>query len=341
VISNSLPLIHIRVFNRRARAWLGLFVGVSLLFLSTSSALMAAGSANEITTPSDFSFGIWTTGTISETNIGCAVAAEDRGGRWALRIYKINVRNLDTGDGFYLYLDGDPNNSGNKRIEVGIEYADLLNGNTFEILSQNRYDSSPHNGQPPGCPDGNNAALRVSISDSELSSKVGGYYVGEFDIWLKEGNTEVPSLGSFEISVTVGGVAQVQISHLDNIAFGQYGRTGNLSADEHFCVYSSNNNGGYRLSVSSNSQDSSGNFYMQGDAFGSVIPLSVSFAATGVGSGTTPVTSNVVSANGDSNSTDCFGSDNATLTLFMAEADLQAAKSDSYTDLLTILVEPE
>lgn len=336
MITNS--LFNCSVPSRRALS--NLILIVFSLTLMTLGASNTHGASNELSieTPNDYDFGTWTTGSLSDTTLSCAVSF--RGNKQ--KNYRIKVENVDTGDGLYLYRNGVTSSTGNERIEVTIEHTDVLNGgNPYEVLFEDVYENQSHEGHEPGCPSGDNSSLRVSISASELSGKLGGDYIGYFDLWIKESNSEVSTTTSFAIEITVGAVSQVQISRLDTVAFGQYGSSGNLSFDEHFCVHSSASNGGYRLSVSSTNQDSNGNFYMADDSSGATIPLSILFSASGSGSGTIGMTSNAVSANGDSGSTNCSNTDNATLTMVMTEAVLQAAETGSYSETLEILVEPE
>lgn len=322
--------------SRALSKWIWIAFSLTLISLGTSNTY---GQSDELSieTPSDYVFGTWTTGSLSQTTLSCVVAV--RGGK--TKNYKTKVVNVDTGDGFYLYRNGVTSSTGNERIEVTFEHTDTLQGsNPYELLYHDNYESQPHTGQDQGCPNGDNSSLKVSISASELSGKLGGDYIGYFDQVIRESSLEASTMQAFAVEVTVGAVAQVQISHLDGISFGQYGSTGDLSADEHFCVHSSAANGAYRLSVSSNNQ-ASGNFFMVDSSINASIPMAVLFSASGSGSGTIPMTSNSVSATGDSSSTDCSGGDNATLTMSLTEADLLAAKTGSYVETLIIFVEPE
>jgi len=325
---------------------LGRVLMVFMFSLSVMNQATAARGDNQaiyIDAPANYNFGLWANaGNLSDIKTSCAVATQIQGSNGlSSKNYSVKVTNLDTGDGFYLYLDGNTSNTGNRRIEVSIKHADILAGTPFEFLYSDLYESQKHPGQLPGCVSGHNSALKVDIGSAELSSKIAGDYVGNFEIWIKEGGDEFPSPTSFSISVSVGGFAKVQISHLDTVSFGQYSGTGNLSADESFCVYSEGINGAYRISLSSASQDSSGNFYMTESASGDQLPLQIFFSDSGFGSGTIPMTSNYVSAIGDFNDTNCSGNDNATLSMLLAASDLQSARSGIYQDVITILVEPE
>lgn len=325
--------------NRALSNLILMIFSTMLVALSANNAQAASGGNTILTieTPDDYNFGTWTTGSLSQTTLSCAVAERDN----KTKNYKTKVENLDTGDGFFLYRNGVTSSIGNERIQVTIEHTDTLQGsNPYELLYENVYENQKHKAQEDGCPNGDNSSLKVSISNSELSTKLAGNYIGYFDQWIKEGKKKAVTTSPFTIEITIGAVSQVQISRLDTVAFGQYGRSGNLSADEHFCVHSSASGGGYKISVSSENE-ASGNFYMVDDSTGATIPLSILFSASGSGSGTINMASNTVSAIGDSGSTNCSNTDNATLTMLMTEADLLAAETGSYSERLEILVEPE
>jgi hypothetical protein len=324
--------------------WVVLLLWVALLSFAVISKAQADNARQLIAveTPQDFDFGVWANaGSLSSTAIGCAAAAQEGKGGLGTKNYTVKVENLDTGNGFYLYRNGDAKSTGTSRIAIQILHADILEKSLYEVLKENTYELQKHIGQLPGCPKGKNSALRVNISSTELAGKLGGDYVGEFELWIKEGGDEFSSGGSFRVFISIGGVAQVQVSGLDNIDFGSHAGIGDLRADEAFCVFSSGAKGGYRLSLSSDQQDSAGTFYMTNVMSGQTVAMSILFAADGTGPGYIPMTDNFVSANGDSTNTDCLGKENATLSFLILEADLQAASTGSYHQLIRVLVEPE
>lgn len=292
-----------------------------------------------IETLQDYDFGTWANaGSLSTSNTVCAVAW-DSGAGGKERNYSVRVDAL-AGSGYTLFLDGDSSANASSRIQINIDHADSLNSSPYETLVEGQWENQKQKGQAPGCPNGDNSDFRVSIESTELSGKLGGTYFAYFQQSIREGNDTATALGSFAVSVTIGGVPQVQISQLDSINFGQHSGLGDLSASESFCIYSSAVAGAYRMSISSTAQDSAGHYLTE--SLGSDrIPLTILYSANGTGPGTTPVTDNFVSGNGDSASTNCSGSNNTTLTLQLSELDLQAASSGSYTEQLTLLIEPE
>jgi len=307
--------------------------------LSLSIEDSRAATVLSLETARDYEFGIWANaGSLSATQSLCAVAWEDKNNQ--ARNYHIRTRNLMGSGGFYLYLDGDNSATGTSRIEIQMSHADISDSNSFETLLENVWESQKQRGQSPGCPNGPNSALRVNIDSMSLANKLGGDYIGHFQATIREGGSEVDSIGTFAVSITIGGVPQVQISHLDSIDFGAHTGRGDLSASESFCIYSSAPNGAYRLSISSAGQDANGH-YLEELSGTDRIPLTVLYANSGTGPGTTPITNNYVYGNGDSINTNCSGNDNTTLTLRLAEADLQTASTGRYSGQITILVEPE
>ncbi len=291
-----------------------------------------------IETARDYNFGIWANaGNLSSTQTLCAVAWDAKN---AGRNYSVLLRNLIAGGGYYLYLDGDVNATGTSRIQISFAHADAFSGNTYETLIEGSWETQKQKGQAPGCPNGGNSHLRVNIESTELASKRGGDYIGYFRQSIKEGSLQVDAISTFAVSLTIGGVPNVQISHLDSIDFGAYSGFGDLSADESFCVYSASYNGAYRLSVSSTGQDVNGHFIEEVSGLGR-IPLTILYAASGAGPGSEVITNNYVYGQGDSASTDCSGKENTTLTLQLSESDLQSAPTGTYSGQLTILVEPE
>lgn len=311
-----------------------------IFFLPLSIEEAAAKTFLSLDTAKDFQFGVWANaGSLSSTQTVCAVAWDDRNSGTA-RTYSVSVKSLTSSGTFYLYLDGIRRTSNNRRVAIRIEHADSFDNNYYEVLKENEWESQKQDGQPPGCPKGANANFRVTIDSANLADKLEGNYIGYFQQSIKDSRNTLDASGSFAVSVTIGGIAQVQISNLDSIDFGSYSGLGDLSTDESFCIYSAAQSGAYRLSVSSTGQDSNGHYVEEVSGLGR-IPLTVLYAGKGAGSGTIEVTNNYVHGNGDSVSKNCSGIDNATLTLRLAESDLQGATTGKYSGRLTILVEPE
>ena len=69
------------------------------------------------------------------------------------------------------------------------------------------------------------------------------------------------------------------------------------------------------------------------------IGYGITFADSIGGAGTT-VGVAAIPGTGDNSGIDCGGADNAQITVDFLEADLRPAKSDSYSDTITLLVAP-
>jgi len=148
VLTNSLFNCSEPSPSRALSKWIWIAFSLTLISLGASS---SHGASNELSieTPSDYVFGTWTTGSLSQTTLSCVVAV--RGGK--TKNYKTKVVNVDTGDGFYLYRNGVTSSTGNERIEVTFEHTDTLQGsNPYELLYHDNYESQPHTGQDQGCP---------------------------------------------------------------------------------------------------------------------------------------------------------------------------------------------
>ena len=176
-------------------------------------------------------------------------------------------------------------------------------------------------------------ATRIARSIA-LASALAGAATGA--LAANDGSLGPTSTG--DLSVTLSIADRVQISGLDDIALGTYGGSGDLTGTSQFCVYR-NGTGLYDLTASSLHAD--GTTFRASDGTDQIV-YAVMVAddtdpTTGVevGSGT-PETG----LQGSATSTDCGGSDNASLQVTFAEAALQAAPTSAYSDTITVLVEP-
>jgi hypothetical protein len=150
-----------------------------------------------------------------------------------------------------------------------------------------------------------------------------------------DGTLGATSTGTSDVSLTIND--RVQISSVADIALGAYGGSGSLTGSSAFCVY---RNGGddYTLTLTADT----GSFAVDSVTTGD----SIAFAAkvdddTDASDGLAAVY-NTASANlTGSASTNCGGSDNASLYVSFAEADLQAVSSaNDYQATVTLLVTP-
>lgn len=151
-----------------------------------------------------------------------------------------------------------------------------------------------------------------------------------------QGSLGDDSTGTSDISLTI--VDKVQVTNMKDIPIGSYTGSGDLTPSTSFCVY---RNGGddYKLTLSS----STGAFQLDSALASESIPFSVKvdddLDATD-GESVTYNTETAVALSGAA-TTNCGGSDNASMALTFAEADLQAASSSNdYQATMTVFVEP-
>ncbi len=295
----------------------------------------------------NFNFGTWTgPGSVRQNVNFCVASANDDEKNIknlppsaSVMPYQVKVESRRGAPGdFYLYLNGDRNNTGNRRIRVTFEHSDQFDGNSYEQLSYDSWDTHSHEGQFRNCPNGNNSSLQLSISSSELAAKVAGQYSNDFVLTAIGGSSGTADDNArFSVDIEVQSSPQVQISSLDNMALGTHAGIGNIYEGENFCVHSTS--GSYSLNVSSSNQDGSGNFYLTG-GFGQ-IPYELFFTDSANGPGTVKVTNNTLGGFGNSADQFCNGVDNATLSISIQEQDLQQSNSGFYSDSLTILIAPQ
>lgn len=311
---------------------------MALLLLMLQSGPALAFFGFEGTVPSTINLGSWSGGTISTTATFCIASASGNnpngaGSTNALPYqFKLDVVTASA----FEVEDGNGN-----ALPFTADFSDVLDNYGPETLSENSYSSLTPDGQFKQCRSGDNIELTIEFDAADFNGAPGGIYTASVDIRGQGGiNGNESTTDNFNISVTVNAPSSnVKVSSLDGIAFGTYGstQTNNLSADEHFCIYSTASNGAYEITVSSPNQVG-GNFRLtRGSEF---IPYTLYFSPTGSGSGTNLVSTSSLSGNGSS-SIDCLGVDNATLTAEILSTNIFIASAGTYTDTLTLVVTPQ
>jgi hypothetical protein len=151
-----------------------------------------------------------------------------------------------------------------------------------------------------------------------------------------QGTLGATSQGTLDITLTIDPL--VQISALDDIPLGTYAGAGDMTGADDLCVYS--NNGGYDITATGNGTGQA--FTLTGTS-SATVPYTVEWATSaGAGSGTGLTTGVPLAGQSGTFSTpDCGGIENAQVIVTVADADLAAAPSDSYTGVLTLLVAPQ
>lgn len=253
--------------------------------------------------------------------------------------YQFKVTQLAAPAGYYLYLDGDDANTGNARIPVQFEHRDLKSSSTLEILADNIYDAHLHDGQFRICKAGDNSELRTTLTATELGKARAGAYRADFRAGAIGGSTG-SAVGTTDFFVRISVATAAQVSGLSNINLGVWDGTGDIVADENFCVYSNTAGATYELSISSPNQDGAGNFYLANPGATVTIPYQLRFKDDVSPGGGVLVTGATLAGNGNNNLADCGGLDNAKLSVNLLAADLGAAAKDTYSDTVTLVVVP-
>jgi len=147
------------------------------------------------------------------------------------------------------------------------------------------------------------------------------------------------SLGSTSEGTSVITIVKedaVQITGVDNLEMGIRGGsiTTNLSVSDAVCVFSST--GGYSLTVTS----ANAAFILSDVGSSTDIPYTLEWT-TSVSTQTLAYNTALQGLTGDSNSLDCNGSTNATLSVSLTPASFNNADPGSYQDTVTLLVQPE
>jgi len=253
--------------------------------------------------------------------------------------YQFKVTTLAAPSGYYLYLNGDDTLTGNARMAVQFEHQDTMEPASFETLVDDAYDTHVHKGQFRNCRNGDNSELRMTLTAAELQKAQAGSYSADFRAGAIGGSSGTAvSTSDFNARINVGTAAQV--SGLDNIAFGLWSGTGDLTNSDTFCVYSNTAGATYNITITSPNQDASSNFFLANAGATATIPYQLQFKDDLLVGGETTVTGATLSGVGNNQVPDCGGINNARLTVTLLATDLSVATNDTYTDTITILVVP-
>lgn len=252
--------------------------------------------------------------------------------------YYVRVENIDTPGTFALFLNSNPGQAADGRIDAEIWHQDLLSdAGGLHALAPGIIETVLHAGQYKNCTDGLNARFRFELSASSIIGKRSGTYVGDFAITVTGGASgSLAVTRYFRISVDVIGSQRVRISGLDNVSFGSSTGAAAATMVESFCVYS--DTGAYRLTAASADQGADGRHFLAHNISPDLIPVAVSFDD---GSGARALTNNAVSATTAAMMSDCTGLTNASLSFTIDAPRLQAAPAGQYGQTLILTVAPE
>lgn len=143
-----------------------------------------------------------------------------------------------------------------------------------------------------------------------------------------QGTAGATSTGTAVVSVTIADI--VQISDMNDFAFGTYSGTGDLNGTDDVCIYR-NGTGNYTVTATGSG---AANAFTMTDGT-NTIAYSVTLDGAALTSGTA---ANQTGAH--ASSANCAGTPNKTLNVDVLAADLQAAPAGAYTGTLTLLVAP-
>lgn len=127
----------------------------------------------------------------------------------------------------------------------------------------------------------------------------------------------------------------VQITNVNDLNLGTHAvlAADQVAADD-VCVFSSTS--GYNLTVTS----ANGAFNLQDSATATPIPYTMSWT-TAAGSSAVGYGSAIAGLTGDNVSLDCSAGTNANFEITVSSADFNSADPGTYSDTLTLLVQPE
>ena len=148
-----------------------------------------------------------------------------------------------------------------------------------------------------------------------------------------DGLLDGDSTGTSDVSIIK--TATVQVSGLADIDLGTQG---SLSADavesDGVCVFSSS--AAYQVTLSGG-----GVGFELDDGSGNTIPYAVTWAANGGAAASVTSGTAITGLVGNATDVTCASSDNATFEITVAQGDFNGAAAGTYSDTLTMLVEPE
>jgi len=279
-------------------------------------------------------FGSWSNaGTLSTTTAGCIESWDKR----KKKDYRLKLEGASNDRNFYLYRNGDENQSGNNRVQIDISSRDIKSSPNYTLF-ENEEETSKRKGQPKNCPDGDNGELKFVILQSELDTAAAGNYSASFTLSGEGGKKySEDDDENFQVFLTVAN-PQVKISGLDDINLATDPlSTGSIEVDEDFCVYAASTD--YRLTITSTAY-TGGNFALESSQ-GDELPINLLFADNTTGNSLQNVqATSTLTGTGDNSSNSCGGTDNAMLRISISEPTLREASTGNYSASLTLLVEP-
>lgn len=301
-----------------------------------------------------FDFGTWdpSQGDVFKQKTRCVASANDNQKNPAPGALNFNYQfSVSATNGFYVYLNGDNSLTGDdERLPITIQHKDTRENTNRETLSNGAEDTHSHSGQFKNCkadpnpalyPKGNNSQVRVSIAENDIYELKAGDYSEALTASVRGGSDTITTASSATINPTITIPEMIKISGLDTINLPNWTGSGPLSAESEFCVFS--NTPTYSVTLSTT--NTSGNlFRLKENSSTEFINYTVMFDDDLDASDSGALSSGVLSSGylGDLglNIKDCTSGENASIYIEVTDSDLRSAFSGTYSDILTIVVEP-
>lgn len=226
--------------------------------------------------------------------------------------------------------------SGANTIPVSLVWRDLVDNIDYPLAPLTYVPSFPLTGDLRNCPTYTfNAQMRVFIAEADLAGKPPGTYTRVFTIEVENARGGGgPDNTTLTVSVVIPD--SIAVTNIDDIVFGAWDGTSNMTVNESLCVYRA---GGPTYGVTLTGSGAGGAFSV---ALGpSVVPLQVSWndgagAVTATPGAQLALRTNAFQTNAWCNS---GAANNATLGVTALAADIAAATSSGlYTGMITITV---
>lgn len=246
--------------------------------------------------------------------------------------YQIKIRNSTgaAGGAFSLLSGALP------PLPVTFQFQDLLNPG-YETLSPDVYTALNKTGSKcTGGPGGaDNAAILITILNSDLANADPGLYTRTFVVTARDGAANVRS-ANLTLNLTIPSL--MQISGLNDIIFPAFDGINPLIASESFCIY---RNGAGLYSVTAQGSGPALAFSLTDGI--SPLPYSLTWNDTGTTVAVTANTALANRANAFTANTTCNGgaNNNATVGLSISVANINAVPRATYVGTLTLIITPQ
>jgi hypothetical protein len=303
---------------------IALGIGAGLLLFAAAPALAVV----EVSPIPDIQFGSWNPGSgdVQASADFCVASAQGT----SARNYRVRV---EFGV-FELVNTLDPSQT----VPVRIYYEDLLKNKT-EPLAPDTWTGRNKRGVASCSPLQINGRLRVEIDAVDLLTVGVGTYRTTRTLTAERNGGDQDTEG-FAIEITIGETAWVQ--RLDPIVLN-YTPGSDATGNEAFCIWSST--GSYDVTISSQIPTGSTTFFASGQTTpANTVSYAVRFDTDGTAVDGAPVTEGSPISNQpttESGDPPSCTSDNTSIHVTFPESgNLAAAPADTYTDELSILVQP-